>query len=842
MLGFFCLFFFTTFLLFVLTFFFYRPPGTGKTKTILGIIGALLTSTTISANSAPTNGANGAIPGSSGSGKQILVCAPSNAAVDELVLRLKQGIVGSYGKRMEPSVVRLGRSEAINSSVKELTLEDQIDQAIARIEQEAVEEPNKALRDEQTETVAKRNALRMDLEKGPESGKQLTAEEYEEKDNQVRELNRKIKELGHQLDMQREKIQSAARRRESERRKIQSEILHKSQIICSTLSGSSHNVLSSLQMKFETVIIDEAAQAIELSALIPLKYGGKQCVMVGDPNQLPPTVLSQTAANLKYEQSLFVRMFNRFNDAVHMLNMQFRMHPAISRFPSKEFYKGKLLDGPHMAEITARPWHSSLFPPYKFLDVSKGKHTRANDTKSLFNRQEAQIAFELFSNLIAYDPTLRADQIGIISPYKRQVKEIRNLFRRELGEIIAKQVDFNTIDGFQGQEKDVIILSCVRAQADAKGVGFLSDTRRMNVAVTRARSSLWILGSETSLKKNPVWNRLIQDARSRKMYQQVDVGFIDKALKEGNNEALSVEQDNVSSRIETGERNIGERGDDDNENDNEIEIEEIFTYSKDKPLSQQQVLPPRTVSSVKGTGSQNDSSSETSESRKRVRSEEESPQSKRIELSTSSQNQDPRAALLGGNIPSPLPNVSPSPSMASDNNKSDGNQQQPLSSSSQSQLQNEQRPASDSRSPFKGDSYYPRKHAYPSKERPSLREDSRGYDSYKYSRDRYDRYNRYDRYSRYDDDIRDRDRDRDRNRDRGRERDYRGKTRPRNYYPRYSGPRTEQSDNQDYNSPSSSRGPHNSSGYRASGPPPHKKKPKPSVFINNAKKPPPRKE
>ncbi|CAN6621584.1 helicase Sen1p [Trichomonascus vanleenenianus] len=501
------------------------PPGTGKTKTILGIIGAHLTN--IPGTQVPGSDPKmGALPEGS---RQVLICAPSNAAVDELVLRLKAGVVGFGGKRFEPNVVRLGRSEAINSSVKELTLEDQVDKAVAQMEKASLDNgPDGSLRQQQTETVAKRNELRERLA----DASSLTADEFDELDLELRALNRKIKDLGHKLDLQREQSKMAVRKREFERRRIQEEILRKAQVICSTLSGSAHNVLVSLQMTFETVVIDEAAQSIELSALIPLKYGCKRCIMVGDPNQLPPTVLSQTAANLRYEQSLFVRMFKQHQDSVHMLNTQFRMHPEISQFPSREFYKGLLKDGPDMARLCARPWHSNpWFGEYRFYDI-KGRHQKSTQTKSIFNKDEAVIALELFDSLTKQYPDLDVSKIGIISPYKSQVRELKNVFQREHGELITKEIDFNTIDGFQGQEKEIIILSCVRAQEDAKGVGFLSDTRRMNVAITRAKCSLWILGNEDNLTKNPVWWRLIGNAKRRGMFSKVRPGFTSTERKE----------------------------------------------------------------------------------------------------------------------------------------------------------------------------------------------------------------------------------------------------------------------------------------------------------------------
>lgn len=181
--------------------------------------------------------------------------------------------------------------------------------------------------------------------------------------------------------MQRESVKVSIRTRDIERRKFQAAILQGANIVCATLSGSAHNVLLQTKMYFETVIIDEAAQSVELSALIPLKYGCKQCIMVGDPNQLPPTVLSQEAANFKYEQSLFVRMFTNFPDRVHMLNVQFRMHPEISKFPSDEFYKSKLKDGPHNHIYTKREWHLSeilVLIDFSMYLASKNSQTAPN--------------------------------------------------------------------------------------------------------------------------------------------------------------------------------------------------------------------------------------------------------------------------------------------------------------------------------------------------------------------------------------------------------------------------------------------------------------------------------
>lgn len=454
-----------------------------------------------------------------GSGqRRLLICAPSNAAVDELVLRFKDGIRGYDGRMFKPNVVRLGRTDAINSNLREFTLEELVDKKLESIETQHKEKFDGDLRKKQNEQLAKREELRK--QKGN------TPVEQEELIEKIKALTRKIKETGHKLDMQRESVKVSIRTRDIERRKFQAAILQGANIVCATLSGSAHNVLLQSKMYFETVIIDEAAQSVELSALIPLKYGCKQCIMVGDPNQLPPTVLSQEAANLKYEQSLFVRMFTNFPDRVHMLNTQFRMHPEISRFPSNEFYNSRLKDGPLNHVYTKREWHlSDIFGPYRFFDVA-GQQAQSKRTKSLFNTQEVGASIDLYKLLEdTFGKEFMVGKVGVISPYKEQVNLIRRSFMRKFGDSITKTVDFNTIDGFQGQEKDIIIMSCVRASSETKGVGFLGDIRRMNVAITRAKSSLWIIGNEKSLVGNGVWKRLLDDARSRNLITHVTNRF-----------------------------------------------------------------------------------------------------------------------------------------------------------------------------------------------------------------------------------------------------------------------------------------------------------------------------
>ena len=186
---------------------------------------------------------------------------------------------------------------------------------------------------------------------------------------------------------------TAQRESEIRRRQVQQEILDSAHVLCSTLSGAGHEMLKTLNVEFETVIIDEAAQCVELSALIPLKYGCSKCILVGDPKQLPPTVLSQSAQRYGYDQSLFVRMQQNSPQDVHLLDHQYRMHPEISQFPSQEFYEGKLADGADMAQLRQQPWHQrGLLGPYRFFDVL-GSQERGRKGQSLVNYEELKVRY-----------------------------------------------------------------------------------------------------------------------------------------------------------------------------------------------------------------------------------------------------------------------------------------------------------------------------------------------------------------------------------------------------------------------------------------------------------------
>ncbi|KAH7176492.1 SEN1 N terminal-domain-containing protein [Dactylonectria macrodidyma] len=503
------------------------PPGTGKTKTIVAMVGTLLSEqlsqmgTTGTPVGVPVRPTGVAASNNQPRPKKLLVCAPSNAAVDELVLRLKSGIKTIGGKTRNIGVIRLGRSDAINAAVRDVTLDELVK---ARLEGDTTKEKAKADREKLHEDAAKIKEELALLRPRLEETRGLDDRAlYNTLSRQFEMLKRRQMQIGKEIDAQKDSGNSVAREMEMRRRQVQQEILNSAQVLCATLSGSGHEMFRNLDVEFETVIIDEAAQCVELSALIPLKYGCCKCILVGDPKQLPPTVLSQSAARFGYDQSLFVRMQQNHPKSVHLLDMQYRMHPEISMFPSREFYEGQLQDGQNMQELRQQPWHKNLLlGPYRFFDV-QGVQERGNRGRSLVNTKELDVAMQIYDRFSKeHGDSDLTGKIGIITPYKAQLFELRNRFTSRYGEGITNIIEFNTTDAFQGRECEIIIFSCVRASPTG-GIGFMTDIRRMNVGLTRAKSSLWILGDSRALVQGEFWRKLIQDAQARDRYTQGDI-------------------------------------------------------------------------------------------------------------------------------------------------------------------------------------------------------------------------------------------------------------------------------------------------------------------------------
>ncbi|KAJ6559197.1 SEN1 N terminal-domain-containing protein [Mycena vulgaris] len=495
------------------------PPGTGKTSTIVALVMAFLASRPrrIPVPTGKNNGKQEAP-----TGPQILICAPSNAAIDEIAYRIRDSeAFRTKGK----NIVRLGAIKSMNQNIVDISLDQLVD--------------NKLDLGKDTGAAAELAALRVELETVKSERKDKLLELDSISDNSARvtllrdeitRLNSKRTSLSKRYDEVKDNRIKASRGLDMSRRAFRLQVLQSAHVICATLSGSGSDVLQDLEI--EMVIIDEASQAIELSALIPLKYQPKHSILVGDPQQLPPTVLSQEASvprviasRFRYNESLFVRLQKSSPNAMHLLSIQYRMHPTISKLPSALFYQARLKDGPDMATKTEKPWHQDpKFGVYRFLDI---KSVEEKSGRSIKNTSECRIAVALFARLRKAFASVDFDgQVGVISMYRAQIVELRRQFVQEFGSDVLQTVDFNTVDGFQGQEKTIIILSCVRAGPGLESIGFLSDVRRMNVALTRAKSSLFILGNAPTLSRsNEIWGSIISDARSRNSLVEADFSY-----------------------------------------------------------------------------------------------------------------------------------------------------------------------------------------------------------------------------------------------------------------------------------------------------------------------------
>ncbi|KAG9315884.1 hypothetical protein JVU11DRAFT_3533, partial [Chiua virens] len=372
----------------------------------------------------------------------------------EVASRLKEGYRGTQ-KRGDPiKVVRIGPDKAIDISVRDIALDYLVEQKL------------------NGENVA--NAT-------DDAGKQIAQAPSGDRicqttlaiDEEIKKLNSRRMSLTQQFDRLKDKQKSDNRTLDAVRRRTRVEILQEADVICATLAGSGHESIE--QLEFDMVIIDEAAQAVELTSLIPLKFRTPRCIMVGDPQQLPPTVLSQEACKFNYNQSLFVRLQKHRPDAVHLLSIQYRMHPEISQLPSRLFYQSRLLDGPDMDVKTKQPWQAHpKFGHYRFFNISRGQE-EGTIGHSMKNVQEAQVAVALYARLRREFAAVDFDyRVGIVSMYRGQVIELQRAFERRFGEDIRGKIHFHTVDGFQGQEKDIIILSCVRAGPGVQSVGFLA--------------------------------------------------------------------------------------------------------------------------------------------------------------------------------------------------------------------------------------------------------------------------------------------------------------------------------------------------------------------------------
>ncbi|KAL7102526.1 hypothetical protein ACP275_08G125400 [Erythranthe tilingii] len=294
-------------------------------------------------------------------------------------------------------------------------------------------------------------------------------------------------------------------------------------IFCTT---SSAYKLHTVEMEpFNMLVIDEAAQVKECESIIALQIPGvRHAILVGDECQLPATVKSKVSEEAGYGRSLFERL-SSLGHSKHLLDVQYRMHPSISRFPNSNFYDNQILDAPSVRSRSYERCYlqGRIFGPYSFIDIPGDNEELDDFGYSRKNMVEVAVTVMLVQKLFkAWNGSNEKLSIGLISPYAAQVAAIRDKLQRKYEKFDKFIVNVKSIDGFQGGEEDIIIISTVRSHKGGS-IGFLSSPQRTNVALTRARHCLWILGNERTLSKSDsVWEALISDAKQRDRFFTAD--------------------------------------------------------------------------------------------------------------------------------------------------------------------------------------------------------------------------------------------------------------------------------------------------------------------------------
>ena len=538
------------------------PPGTGKTHTVRGVLnvwhlvafqkyyssliqqvlpgGLHSTSSTPSSVNSVNAHFDMLAAGAAASARlgaavraskpRILICTPSNAACDELMSRIMSlGFFDGDGKRYFPNVVRVGAAESVvAAAVRARSLKALVttykDMTQAEWQRQCADIGQRL-------GAANREVGSLEVALGrcaSGSGEALsTAQRLVSRVQAAFRLRSDMDKLDAAKDLvwgRRE--DGRAHRAESE---LETRFLMDAEMVFATLSSTQRKIFKVVAAKapFHTVLIDEAGQSSEVAALQPLAFGARQVVLVGDPQQLPATILSAAAKSVAMERSLFERLQCQGCPVV-LLTVQYRMHPEIRSFPSRHFYQDKLEDAPTVTALPSETYHSQpMFKPYLVFDVARGKERRKQGGGSLSNAAEAEMAACLFAslrNFIKQSTTSGVTplpppppSVAVITPYREQRQLLRDVFTAVHGSAeVLKHVAIETVDSYQGRQVDVVIVSCVRAAvAGGGGLGFVNDVRRMNVAITRARRCLWILGSGATLKGNVEWAALLGDAEQR---------------------------------------------------------------------------------------------------------------------------------------------------------------------------------------------------------------------------------------------------------------------------------------------------------------------------------------
>ncbi len=332
----------------------------------------------------------------------------------------------------------------------------------------------------------------------------------------IRELRKNRKKGSENYHQKMDRLKSRAAEIEI---RINAELFGEARVIACTLVGSAHHLLEG--MKFGTLFIDEAAQALEAACWIPMKRASR-VILAGDHCQLPPTVKSIAALRAGLGKTLMERIAENKPEVVTLLKIQYRMNDEIMRFSSDWFYHGKVQSAPQIKYRSILDYDH----PITWIDTSDKEPTDTIEEDKELNFKE-QFVGESFGRINKAEAELtlltlaeyltkigkqrvldeRID-VGIISPYRAQVQYLKSLIKKyEFFKPYRRIISVNTVDGFQGQERDVILISLVRSNDEGQ-IGFLKDLRRMNVAMTRARMKLIILGNKDTMTKHPFYKKL----------------------------------------------------------------------------------------------------------------------------------------------------------------------------------------------------------------------------------------------------------------------------------------------------------------------------------------------
>ena len=389
---------------------------------------------------------------------QVLVCAQSNTAVDWICEKLVDRGV---------PVLRIGNPTRVNDKMLSSTYERRFESHPAYPELWGI-----------------RKSIR-------EMGSRMRRGSYSEREGMRNRMSR-LRDRATELEIQ-----------------INADLFDNAHVIASTLVSSNHRILNGRH--FGTLFIDEAAQALEAACWIAIRKADR-VVLAGDHCQLPPTIKCYEAARGGLECTLMERVVANKPSTVSLLKVQYRMHEDIMKFPSQWFYNGELQAAPEIRYRGILDWDT----PINWIDTSDMdfKEEFIGETFGRINKAEADL---LLQELKAYINRIGGKRVleeridfGIISPYKAQVQYLRNKIKAS-GSLkpYRSLLTVNTVDGFQGQERDVIFISLVRANEDGQ-IGFLNDLRRMNVAITRARMKLVILGEAETMKRHKFYKELIE--------------------------------------------------------------------------------------------------------------------------------------------------------------------------------------------------------------------------------------------------------------------------------------------------------------------------------------------